>query len=84
MDIQRFVAAIDAEIALIEREGRDQTFRLLSGERDPSSSGLGGVYVFVLADPLRLPEDAAGRLKVGDKQFQAMVVAQDGNRLWPS
>lgn len=82
MDIQRFVAAIDAEIAFIESEGRDQTFKLLSGERDPSSSGLGGVYVFVLADPLRLPEDAAGRLKVGDKQFQAMVVAQEGNRIW--
>lgn len=78
--LAKFVAAIEAELALIEKETRDQTYELLSGRRDEGSTG--ALYVFLLADPLRLPEDANGTLQTDGKELSAMVVAQEGNRIW--
>src|SRR3990172_876281 len=78
--LAKFVTAIEAEIALIEKESRDQSYELLSGQRDEKSTGT--LYVFVLADALRLPEDASGTLRVGSTDVSALVVAQEGNRIW--
>jgi len=78
--LAKFVTAIEAEIALIEKESRDQTYELLSGQRDEKSTGK--LYVFLLADPLRLPEEAYGTLQADGKELSAMVVAQEGNRIW--
>ena len=78
--LQEFVAALEAEIAFIEKESRDQTYELLSGQRDEGSGGQ--LYVFLLADALRVPEDAAGTIKIGGSDVRAMVVAQEGNRIW--
>ncbi len=78
--LDQFVSAIDAEIALLEKENRDQSYELLSGERDEKSTG--GLYVFVLADALRLPEEASGTLKVDGRDISAMVYSQEGNRIW--
>src|SRR3990170_5589730 len=78
--LSEFVSAIDAEIALIEKETRDQSYELLSGQRDEKSTGT--LYVFLLADALRLPEDASGTLQVSGTEVSAMVVAQEGNRIW--
>ena len=75
-----FISAIDAEIAEIEKAGREQTYELLSGQRDEKSTGT--LYVFVLADALRLPEDASGTLKVEGRDIGAMVVSVEGNRIW--
>src|SRR3990172_7559675 len=76
----RFATAIDAEISEIERAGREQTYELLSGHRDEKSTGT--LYIFVLADALSLPEDAAGTLQFSATECSAMVVAQEGNRIW--
>jgi hypothetical protein len=78
--LAEFVSALDAETALIERDSREQVYELLAGQRDEKSTG--ALYVFVLADVLRLPEDAAGTLRVGSSDVRAMVVAQEGNRIW--
>jgi hypothetical protein len=78
--IARFIEALEAEIAILERQGRDRSYNLLSGQLDPKSTG--GVYVFVLSDPMRLPEDASGRIRIGNEDLSAMVVAQEGNRIW--
>ncbi len=78
--LAKFVAAIGAEIALVEKENRDQSYELLSGQRDEKSTGT--LYVFLLADPLRLPEDAFGTLQTDGKELSVMVVAQEGNRIW--
>jgi hypothetical protein len=75
-----FASAIDAEIALLEKESREQAYELLSGEREEKSTGT--LYVFVLGDTLRLPEEAAGVLKVNGRDVNAMVVSQEGNRIW--
>ena len=80
--LSRFSAALAAEIAFIEEDGKDQSFELTSGTRDQRSpSGSGGLYVFLLADTLRLPEDASGSLRFGDRDCSAIVVAQEGNRI---
>ncbi len=75
-----FVTALDAEIAVIEKESRDQTYELLAGQREEKATGV--LYIFVLADALRLPEDAAGTLKFGSTDVRASVVAQEGNKIW--
>jgi AAA domain len=78
--LSQFLTAIDFEIALIEKETRDQSYELLSGQKDERATG--SLFVFLLADPLRLPEDAAGTLKIEGRDVRAMVVAQEGNRIW--
>jgi hypothetical protein len=78
--LAQFVAAIEAEIALIEKDNRDQTFELLSGQRDEHSTG--SLYVFLLADPMRLPEDAFGTIQANGHDYGALIVAQEGNRIW--
>lgn len=80
--ISKFIQGIDAEIAFLEKDEGDRTYDLVSGQRDERSTGPAGIYIFVLTDPLRLPEDAGGSLRFGDREVQAMVVAQEGNRLW--
>ncbi|MCC6268872.1 MAG: AAA family ATPase [Dehalococcoidia bacterium] len=74
------VNAIDAEIAVIEKAAGEQSFELLSGQRDAKANGT--LYVFQLADTLRLPEDASGKLRVDGKDLEAMVVSQEGARVW--
>jgi hypothetical protein len=78
--LAEFASAIDAEIALLEKENRDQSYELLSGQREEKSTGT--LYIFVLADTLRLPEEATGTLKVDGRDINAMVVSQEGNRIW--
>lgn len=79
----RLAAALDAEVQYIKQDSTNQTFELSSGERDPNSKGFGGVYSFLLADSaLRLPEDAAGTLRIGGQDARAFVVAHEGNRIW--
>jgi len=80
--IDRFVKAIEAEIEVLEEEGRDRTFHLRSGERVDGADGSGGIYVFLLPDVMRLPEDAAGVLSIGEGEYPCLVTAQEGNRLW--
>ncbi len=74
------VSAIEAEITFIDKEGGEQSYELLSGQREEKATG--ALYVFVLADALRLPEDASGNLRVDGKDYRAMVVSQEGNRVW--
>jgi hypothetical protein len=78
--LSQFLTALDFEIALIEKETRDQSYELLSGQKDERATG--SLFVFLLADPLRLPEDAAGTLKIQGRDVPAMVVAQEVNRVW--
>ena len=78
--LRTFVQAIDAEIAFIEKNDRDRSYELISGRKDEKSTGT--LYVFILADPLRVPEDASGRLKAGHLDIPAMVAAQEGSRIW--
>jgi hypothetical protein len=75
-----FGAALDAEIAVIEKQSHDQTYELLAGQRDEKATGV--LYIFLLADALRLPEDAAGTLRFGQLDVRASVVAQEGNKVW--
>ena len=78
--LSEFASAIDAEITLIEKEGHDQVYELLSGQREEKSTGT--LYIFVLVDTLRLPEEATGTLKVDGREISAMVMSQEGNRIW--
>jgi len=78
--LAEFASAIDAEIALLEKEGRDQVYELLSGHREEESTGT--LYIFLLGDTLRLPEEATGVLRVDGREINATVVSQEGNRIW--
>lgn len=74
------VSAIEAEIAFIEKDGGKQSYDLVSGQREVKSTG--ALYIFLLADALRLPEDASGSLRVEGTDVSATVVSQEGSRVW--
>ena len=78
--LNRFSAALDAEIAAVEGSGGEQSYELLSGQRDVAGSS--GLYIFYLSDALRLPDDASGSLRVDGKTARAMVVSHEGDRVW--
>ncbi len=78
--IHQFQQAIDYEISLIDKEGREQAYQLLSGERDPKSAG--NLYIFFLAEGIVLPEEASGNFRFLDKDYSVFVVAQEANRVW--
>lgn len=40
------------------------------------------MYIFVLTDVLRLPEEATGTLRVDSREISATIVSQEGNRIW--
>jgi hypothetical protein len=74
------VVSLGAEIDALEKEGGEKSYELFSGEREHTSTG--SLYVFILTDSTRLPEDASGSLRAEGREFRAMVVSQEGNRLW--
>jgi AAA domain len=76
-----WIGALDEEIEFLTKESAEQAIALTSGTRDPSAAGPGGLYVFLMADALRIPEDAAGTLRSVELEVPAMVVAHEGNRL---
>jgi hypothetical protein len=78
--LRSFIEAIDAEIAFIEKNERDRSYELISGRKDEKPTAT--LYVFILADPLRVPEEASGLLKAGHLEIPATVTAQEGNRIW--
>jgi AAA domain/PLD-like domain len=78
--LRSFIAAIDAEIAFVEKNDRDRSYQLVSGQKEEKSTGT--LFVFLLVDPLRIPEDSSGMLRSGPTQIPAMVIAQEGNRIW--
>ncbi|MBI4310724.1 MAG: AAA family ATPase [Chloroflexi bacterium] len=78
--LAQFASAIAFEIALLEKENANHAYELLSGHREEKSTGT--LYIFLLADALRLPEEAPGTLKVEGRDVNAMVVSQEGNRIW--
>ncbi len=77
-----FSEAVRSEIAELEKDGGAQRYEVLSGRllsRLPP--GNKAIYVFIMADGTRLPEDAAGRLKAGEEEYPATVVAHDANQI---
>ena len=58
-----------------------RTYEVLSGRLIQRSSETKGVYEFIVADGTRLPEDAGGRLKAGEDEYSASVLAQEANRI---
>lgn len=79
--LNRFIAALNAEIDYVEKERADQSYELVSGQRDEHAIGEASLYIFILADPSRLPEDAMGILQFGNQRLPVGIVSQEGNRL---
>jgi len=73
--------AVTAEVQALEKEGASQSYELLSGRLLESLDSNRGIYQFVVADGLRLPEEATGRLKVGQDDYEASVVGQEADRI---
>jgi RecA/RadA recombinase len=70
-----------AEVEALEKEGSTQTYELFSGRVLEALEPSQAVYQFVMADGLRAPEEATGRLKVGQEEFDASVVSQEADRV---
>ena len=73
-----FLEAIKAEIEAVTRESARKSYELLSGQLLDSSQGM---FEFILAEGLAIPEEASGRLMIEKDEFQATIVGQMGDRI---
>ena len=76
-----FAEGVHCEIAQLEKDGGTQRYEVLSGRVRERIEATKAVYEFIVADGTRLPEDAAGRLRAGEDEYSATVVAQEANRI---
>jgi predicted protein tyrosine phosphatase len=76
-----FAEGVRDELAALEKDGRTQSFEVLSGRLLEGSGPGEGIFEFILADPSRLPEDATGRLKTQSDEYAAQVIGQLDNRI---
>jgi hypothetical protein len=73
----KFVQAINSEIALIEKDGGERSYELLSGQREEKSNGT--LYVFLLADALRLLRTSGNLVPMARTPASSYP---KGNRVW--
>lgn len=74
-----FAEGVHAELQALERKGGTQVYEVHSGRLIEPKGPNQGIFVFLIADGTRIPEDAAGRLKSEDSEFTASVIGQRGN-----
>ncbi|WP_286952822.1 MULTISPECIES: AAA domain-containing protein [Aminobacterium] len=76
-----FNESILKEIDCLQREGANRSYELLSGKVKEKISENQLIMVFSLADGLRIPEDARGKIKFEGEELTATVLAQNGDRI---
>jgi len=74
-----FAEGVRAELQALERNGGTQVYEVHSGRLIEAKGSNQGIFVFLIADGTRIPEDATGRLKSEDNEFAASVIGQQGN-----
>ena len=74
-----FAEGVRAELQALERNGGTQIYEVHSGRLIESKGPNQGIFVFLISDATRLPEDATGRLRFEDSEFTASVIGQKGN-----
>jgi len=74
-----FAEGVRAELQALERNGGTQVYEVHSGKLVEPKGPNQGIFVFLIADGTRIPEDATGRLKSEDTEFTASVIGQQGN-----
>lgn len=76
-----FAEAVRVEIAELEKQDSSRSHEVLSGVLVQSTSPDTAQYRFVLADGMRLPEEASGRLKTSSDEYAATVIGQQADRI---
>ena len=72
---------VRSELAALEKDGIGQSYELLSGKLIQSIGPAKAIYVFIIADGTRIPEDTTGKLKTGSEEYTATVLRQQTNRI---
>lgn len=76
-----FAEGVRSELAALEKDGNGQSYELLSGKLIQSIGPAKAIYLFIIADGTRIPEDATGKLKTGSEEYTATVISQQTNRI---
>ena len=76
-----FAEAVRAEIAQLEKQDSSRSHEVLSGVLVQPTSPDTAIYRFVLADGMRLPDEASGRLKTSSDEYEATVIGQQADRI---
>lgn len=74
--------AVRIELAAVEAKGGSQVYEVQSGEIVQKRSGEVSIYRFIMADTLRVPDDAKGKLKTEINEYAVTIVSQQGNFLF--
>ncbi|MCX5827119.1 MAG: AAA domain-containing protein [Deltaproteobacteria bacterium] len=76
-----FAEGVRSELSALEKDGKGQSYELLSGKLIQRIGNTKAVYLFIIADGTRIPEDATGKLKTGNEEYAATVISQQANRI---
>ncbi len=76
-----FAEAVESEVAALEKQGGAQTYELLSGKLIEAVKPGQAVVQFIIADGLRIPEDASGTLKTVTGDYAATVIGQRATQI---
>lgn len=76
-----FAEGVRSELSALEKDGKGQSYELLSGKLIQRIGHAKAVYLFIIADGTRIPEDATGKLKTGSEEYTATVISQQANRI---
>jgi len=75
-----FAEAVRTELAALEKAASAQIYEVLSGTFQ-GAVGAQAIFEFIVTDATRIPEDASGRLKIGDQEYAASVIGQEADRI---
>ena len=76
-----FAEGVRAELNALETNGGSQNYELLAGQLINQFSQTQAIFRFLLADGMRIPEEASGRIKTGNDQFNVTVIGQEADRI---
>ena len=74
-----FAEGVRAELQALDKNGGKQVYEVHSGRLVEPKGPNQGIFVFVIADGTRIPEESSGRLETTDSEFSASVIGQQGN-----
>lgn len=74
-----FAEGVRSELSALEKDGKGQSYELLSGKLIQRIGAAEAVYRFIIADGTRIPEAATGKLTTGSEEFTATVISQQAN-----
>ncbi|MEI6633898.1 MAG: AAA domain-containing protein [Chlamydiota bacterium] len=76
-----FAEGVRAELVALEKDGGSQNYEVLAGKLIEKRSQTQAIFQFIIADGIRISEEATGRLKTASDEYAVTVIGQQADRI---